>query len=128
MVSGDYADLNWLKRKLTIGDEDDDLELDDSVESANRYVDDILSRYAATLPLTGDVLVSATNVANADAMREYKLSKQDIDNSREWKATRNERSEALIGKLKTDPNTNTQSATVSVASTYRSEPLASRST
>ena len=128
MASGNYADLDWLKRKLIIKDEDDDPELDDAVESANRFVDDILSRHAATLPLTGDLLVSATGVANAEAMRDYKLSKQDIDTAREWKATRNERSEALIGKLKTDPSTNTQSATVSVASTYRSEPLASRST
>jgi len=126
MAAGDYADLKWLKRKLFIGDEDEDPDLDSAVEAANRFVDDILYRHAATLPLTGDLLTSATEVANADAMRDYKLTKQDIETSREWKATRKEKMQALTDKLDADPATNTQSETVAVTSSYKTTPLKTR--
>jgi len=127
MTSGDYADLEWLKRKLLIGDEDEDPTLDDSVESANRYVDDILSRHAATVPVTDtDLLDSCVWVANCEAMRDYKLSKQDIETAKEWRFTRKEKEEALIAKLEKDPETNTQSKTVAVATTYKTNPLHTR--
>jgi len=127
MASGDYADLKWLKRKLNVSDEDDDVDLDDAVESANRFVDDILTRHSATIPVTGDLKVSATNVANAEAMRDYKLTKQDIEMSNAWRTTRKERAEALIAVLETNPSTNTQNKVVAVAKKYKTQPLKSRS-
>lgn len=128
MASGDYADIEYLKGKLHIDDTDEDQDLIDAIEDANRFVDDLLYPHASTLPLTGDQLTSAKGVANADAIRSYKLVKRDIDVSKEWKNIRDERSEALIDKLKAQPDTNTQFAAVAVASSYRSEPLASRET
>lgn len=127
MASGNYADLTWLKRKLNISDEDDDPDLDDSVESANRFVDDVLSRHAATVPVTDtDLLDSCTWVANCEAMRDYKLTKQDIETSKEWKTTRKEKLDNLIAKLAKDPDTNTQSKFVAVATTYKTNPLHTR--
>lgn len=127
MASGDYADLSWLKRKLIIKDEEEDPDLNDSIEGANRFVDDILSRHSATVPVTNaDLLVSAEGVANAEAMRDYKLTKQDIETSNEWRKTRDERVKAMIGKLEIDITNNTQGAFVCVSTEYKTQPLKSR--
>jgi len=127
MASGDYADLKWLKRKLYLSDEDDDPDLDDSVEAANRFVDDILARHSATVPVTdADLLASCKWVANCDAMRDYKLTKQDVETSKEWRFTRKEKMDILIAKLESDPQTNTQSKSVAVATTYKTNPLHTR--
>jgi len=126
MAAGDYADLKWLKRKLVISDEDDDPDLNASIESANTFVSDILFRHSATLPVTGDLKTSAGDVANCEAMRDYKLTKQDIETSKEWRAARNEKSKGLIARLDADPNTNTQGAFVAVSTAYKTEPMKSR--
>ena len=128
MTSGNYADIDWLRRKLIIKDEDEDPDLDDSIEAANRFVDDVLSRNSATIPVTDpDLLSSAEFVANAEAMRDYKLTKQDIETSNEWRKTREERIKALLDKIHDNISDNSQGQFVAVSSSYRSEPLKSRS-
>lgn len=123
---GDYANIDWLKDKLKIDDEDEDEDLMNAVEAANRFTEDLVTIHAETVPLTDEQKKSAEGVANAEAMRDYKLTKLAIDASKEWRYVRDERVKALIAVLSSDP-TNSQNDVVAVSSTYRSEPLKSRS-
>ena len=131
MASGDYGDNGTIKDLLDVDQAntkyDDDINF--SKEAGNRFVDDLLYIHAATLPLTGDQKESAGNVCNFHACVIFKTRQnatKDIIQS--WKDLRDEAKEALIAKLKAQPDTNTQSQAVAYASSYRTEPITSRET
>lgn len=125
--SGDYADVSYLKRKFNIDDDEEDEDLTDAIESGNRYVDDVLVLHGATIPVTdAGQLESAKQMANAEAIRFMKVATRDIEVAKEWKLTRNEKTDALVKKLQSTPQTNTQSKTVVYSQDYRTEPLTTR--
>ena len=105
-----------------------DTRLDELGEIANREVDDILYRHAATLPLTDDQATSAAKVANYYTAYNFKLTQNaPADLIKLWKAEYQDALKALSDKLDAQPSTNTQSLSVSYSKDFRSEPLASRS-
>lgn len=126
MPAGSYYVKAEVKLLLEIatGTTSFDTLLDQHGADGNRYVDDLLYIYAGTLPLTGDQLDSATNIANYHACMMFKVQKNapsEVVNN--WKTLRDDAVKVLIGKLQAQPNTNTQSLVVVIESEYKSSEL-----
>ena len=130
MAVGDYGVVDKIKKLCDIDQATTkyDSDIEDAKDSGNRYLGDILFKYASTLPLTDDQKTSAHWVVNYHGVLIYKMSRSaPAEVLKGWKDLRNESKEALIEKLKAQPETNTQSAVVAVASTYKTQPLKQRS-
>jgi hypothetical protein len=125
---GDYYDQSLVKKKLSMAQSviKYDEQLDDCGNEANRDVEDLLTKYSATIrdgsALTGALFESAQNYAVYRTCYLFKVqqsaTKEVIDS---WKAIMKEKETRLIEKLATDPETNTQNEFVVVVSEYKSD-------
>lgn len=102
MATSDYFDLGTVKTYLKIKQEDvsDDEILRSFGEAGNRIVDDIMFSYSSSIPLTGDTLTSAQNIANYHTVVLYKAEKLDEQGVKIWTQMRDFAITALKDKLK----------------------------
>ena len=124
------ADSSWyvrndVKEELEIasGDSADDALLDNYGLRVNRFIDNEISPYITTLPVTGTLSEALKDAAVAGVCAKYRRRNKEFDTANTYTTEFDRIIESVIKRLRRDNET--QSQRVAVSKSYATEPIAS---
>ena len=124
------ADSSWyvkadvkLELEIATGDTADDTYLDDKGQKINRLIDNLISPYITTLPVTTSLSESLLDAAIAGVCEKYRRKNKEFDTANAYKKEFDIIIDSVITRLRRDNET--QASRVAVGKAYATEPIAS---
>ena len=125
MVDSSWYILADVKLELEIatGDTADDTYLDDKGQKINRLIDNLISPYITTLPVTTSLSEALKDAAISGVAAKYRRKNKEFDTANAYQSEFEKIIDSVITRLRRDNET--QSQRVAVTKAYATEPLAS---
>ncbi len=127
MVDSLWGILADIKEELEIATADtaDDAYLNTKITKVNRFIDNLISSHATTLPITTSLSEALKDAAIAAVSAKYRRRNKEIDIANAYQAEFDRLIDSVIQRFRADSES--RSLRVPVVKAYATEPLASDS-
>ncbi len=127
MVDSLWGILADIKEELEIatGDTADDAYLNTKITKVNRFIDNLISSHATTLPITTSLSEALKDAAISAVAAKYRRRNKEFETANAYQAEFDRIIDSVIQRFRADSES--RSLRVAVVKAYATEPLASDS-